>query len=64
MDKLKFQKELAITCRVTWVQDEITCSSPDFNGYSVDVYEWISDSILHFVMDKLFIHAGIKVEPF
>ena len=33
------------------VWDKITNPSPNFNGYTVEVWEWISDFIPHFMMD-------------
>ena len=35
------------------VWDEITYPFPNFNGVTVEVWEWISDVILHFVMDVI-----------
>ena len=47
------------------VWDEITYPFPNFNGCTVEVWEWISNFIPHFMMDvsKLLIYAGIKVKP-
>ena len=33
------------------VWDEITYPFPNFNGYTVEVWEWISNFIPHFIMD-------------
>ena len=35
------------------VWDEITYSVPNFNGYTVEVWEWISNFTLHFMMDVI-----------
>ena len=35
------------------VQDEITYPFPLYNGYTVEVSEWISDFISHFIMDVI-----------
>ena len=35
------------------VWDEITCPFPDVNGATVEVWEWISNFIPHFIMDIL-----------
>ena len=45
------------------VWDEITYPFPNFNGATVEVWEWLSIFIPHFVMDELLIHAWIKVDP-
>ena len=45
----------------TW--DEITCPFPNFNGCTVEVWEWISYFILHVTGMWLLIHAGIQVKP-
>ena len=29
--------------------DDITCSFPNFNGAAVEVWEWMSNFILHFI---------------
>ena len=41
--------------------DEIIHPFLNVNGTLVEVYEWISNFIPHFIMD---IHSGIKVHPF
>ena len=33
-----------------WVWDKITCPFPNFNGATVEVWEWISNFIPHFIM--------------
>ena len=33
--------------------DEITYLSPNFNGSTVEVWEWISDFIPHIIMDAI-----------
>ena len=46
------------------VWDEITYPFLNFNGATVEVWEWISNIIPHFIMDVLLlIHAEIKVKP-
>ena len=43
---------------------EITYPFPNFKGEAVEVWEWISNFIPHFIMDVItYIHAGIKVNP-
>ena len=43
---------------------EITYPFLNFNGCIVEVYEWISNFILHIIMNVITdIHAGIKVNP-
>ena len=46
--------------------DEITYSFPNFNGVAVEVWEWISNFIPHFIIDvnmiEVLIHAGINVK--
>ena len=37
--------------------DEFTYSFPNFNGNTVEVWEWISDLIPHIIVN---IYAGIK----
>ena len=32
---------------------EITYPFPNFNGYTVEVWEWISNFIPHFIMDVI-----------
>ena len=41
--------------------DEITHSFPNFNGCTVEVWEWFSNFTPHFIMDL--IKAGIKIKP-
>ena len=45
------------------VLDEITYPSPNSNGVTVGVWEWISNFIPHLKMEVI-IYAGIKVKPF
>ena len=33
--------------------DEITYQFPNFNGYTVEVWEWISNFISHIIMDVI-----------
>ena len=40
------------------VWDEITNPFPNFNGYTVEVLEWVSNSIPHFTGHEI---TGIKV---
>ena len=42
--------------------DEITYPFPNFNGYAVEVWEWIGNFTQHFIMDVI-IHAGIEANP-
>ena len=35
------------------VCDEITCPSPNFNGAPVEVWKWIGNFILHFIIDVI-----------
>ena len=35
------------------VWDEITYPFPNFNSYTIEVWEWISISISHFIMDVI-----------
>ena len=44
-----------------WV--EITFPFPNFNGATVDVWEWTSNFIPLFIMDEIIIHGEIKVNP-
>ena len=44
--------------------DEITYPFPNFNGATVEVWEWISNFITHFTCICLLIHAGIKDNPY
>ena len=39
--------------------DEITYPFPNFNGGTVEVWEWISNLILHFTGHVWFYHAEI-----
>ena len=45
------------------VWDEITYQFLNFNGRTVEVYEWISNSSHILLGMWLLIHAGIKVKP-
>ena len=47
----------------TKIWDEITYPFPNFNGATVDVWEWMIHFIPHFVMDVMIMCAGIKVKP-
>ena len=50
------------------VWNQITYPFPNFNGATVDVWEWISDLIPHFIMDvitypckdKKLVHVSIR----
>ena len=44
------------------VLDKITYPFPNFNGPTVEVWEWISNFIPHFIIDVI-IYAKIKVKP-
>ena len=33
------------------VWDEITYPFPNFNGYTIEVWEWVSNIISHFLID-------------
>ena len=47
------------------VWDEITYPSPNPNGCTVEVLEWISYFTPYFVKKmKLLIHAGIEANPY
>ena len=35
------------------MSNEITYAFPNFNGATVEVWEWISDFIPHFMMDAI-----------
>ena len=50
-------------CTYYKMWDEITHSFPNFNGATVDVWEWKDDFIPHFTGLWLLIHIGIKVNP-
>ena len=43
--------------------NEITYPFPNFNDCTVEIWEWISNFIPHFIIDVITIHAGIKVKP-
>ena len=46
------------------VWDEITYPFPNFNCSTVEVWEWISNFIPHFIIDVIiYIHAEIKDKP-
>ena len=45
------------------VLDETTSPFPNFNGCTVEVWEWISNFIHYWLWMWLFIHAGIDVKP-
>ena len=49
------------------VWDEITYPFPNYNGSTVEVWEWISNFIPHFILDvityRILIHTRIKVYP-
>ena len=42
--------------------DEITYPFPNFNGATVEVWEWISNFIPHLMMDELLIHSGFTLK--
>ena len=44
------------------VWDEITYPFVNLNGYTIEVWEWISNFIPQFKLDVI-IHRGIQVEP-
>ena len=44
------------------VWDEITYPFPIFNSCTVEVWEWISNFIPHFIMDIIPIHAGVDCD--
>ena len=46
------------------VWDEITYPFSNFNGCTVEVWEWIRFVILHFTGYVVIIHAEIKVNPY
>ena len=47
------------------VWDEITHPFPNLNGYTVEVWEWISKfTALTLLTVWLLVHAGIKVNPY
>ena len=43
--------------------DEITYPFPNFNGCTIEVWEWISNCIPQLTRHWLLIHAGIKATP-
>ena len=43
------------------VWDEITYPFPNFNGVTVEVWEWISNFIPHFIWLLLLSHAGLNL---
>ena len=45
------------------VWDNITYPFPNFNGATAEVWEWISNLILHLTMDVITypFHAGLKL---
>ena len=43
------------------VWDEITHPFPNFNGCTVEVLEWITNSIPHFIMDVITYQASLKL---
>ena len=45
------------------VWDEITYHFLNFNGGTIEVKEWIGNSIPHIIMGVLLIHTGIQVKP-
>ena len=46
-------------CKMQW---EITYSFPNFNGCTVNVWEWISNFMPLFT-EYVIYHAGIKIKP-
>ena len=42
------------------VWDEITYPFPNFNGFTVEVWEWVSNFIQHFIMDVITYPYRIK----
>ena len=44
------------------VLDEVTYPFPNFNGYTIEVWEWTSNFIPHIIMVVL-TPDGIKVKP-
>ena len=45
------------------VWDEITYPSSNFSGCTIEIWEWISDVILYFIMDLITSKSGIEVKP-
>ena len=43
--------------------DAIIYPLPNFNGATIEVWQWISNFIPHFKWIKLHIQAGIEVKP-
>ena len=43
------------------VWDEITYSFLNCNGAAVEVLEWISNFISHFIWNVIIIHSGLKL---
>ena len=41
--------------------DEITYSFPNFNGCTFEVWEWINNSIPHFIMGEVTFMLGLKL---
>ena len=41
----------------------ITYPFPIFNGYTVEIWEWISNFTPHFILMSLLLHAWTKVNP-
>ena len=48
---------------IYYVWDDITYPFPNFNGAPVEVWEWTSNFISLLTGVRLFIHAGIEVNP-
>ena len=44
------------------IENEITYPFPNFNGYTVEVWEWLSNFIAHSIIGVIVIRAGIKVK--
>ena len=42
---------------------EITYPFPNFNGSTIEVWEWISNSSPAFIGMQLQFHAGININP-
>ena len=44
------------------VEDEITYQFPNFSGYTVEVWEWISNLVPYIIIDVItYPNTGIKV---
>ena len=54
---------LAWICNYIYYKSGIYFPIPNFNGTTVEVWEWINNFIMHFTGMWLFIHANIKVKP-